>query len=149
MRGEFRRTCRFQAVLGLVQSHKANQQPSLKRLSRPPERCGGPQLLWFCLREDGEVTAAGQKLLAGPPGSCGAGGGLHGCAEAGRAALGDGKRASGLASACWLCDRYTRSLKRSRYRLSGKMSQRVKPRSHCTRGSSSAPGCSDFPLQTY
>lgn len=46
-----------------------------------------------------------QKPLAHPPGSCGAGGassaggGLHGCAGAGRAALGDGKRASGLASA--------------------------------------------------
>lgn len=37
----------------------------------------------------------------------------------------------------------------SRYRLSGKMSQRVKPRACGTEGSSSALGCLYFPLQTY
>lgn len=47
-----------------------------------------------------------------------------------------------------LCDAYSRSLK-SRYRLNGKMSQRVKPQACGIEGSSSALGCFYFPLQTY
>lgn len=64
---------------------------------------------------------------------------------AGKAALGDGKRASGLGSACWLCDSYTRNLKRSKYHLSGRMSQRVKPCSGVLRSS----GMLGIPPHTY
>lgn len=76
------------------------------------------------------------------PGSSGAGAAAWGSSRQGRAQRWEVLRAAP-------CDRHCRGLKRSRYWLSGKMGQRVKPQACGTQGFSSAPGCSYFPLQTY
>lgn len=78
----------------------------------------------------------------------------HGsCAEATRPPLGALVPGGARAGQCAVmggasCDRYSQSLKRSRW-LNGKMSQRVKPQACGTQEFSSALGCSYFPLQTY